>query len=77
MTSETVSETLDYKAILTCLIAREDFIAYSRRESLKFYTYNSYPMVATLRNRTCCRLASLFRSGFYIIQKFNDSEDLF
>jgi hypothetical protein len=35
MEAETVSETLDYNAILTRLITWEDFIAFSRRESFK------------------------------------------
>jgi hypothetical protein len=37
MEAETVSETLDCNAVLTRLIAREDFIAFSRRESFKYY----------------------------------------
>jgi hypothetical protein len=35
MEAETISETLDYSAILTWLIAREDFIAFSNCESFK------------------------------------------
>jgi hypothetical protein len=37
MEAETVTETLEYNAILTRLIAREDFVAFSRRESFKYY----------------------------------------
>jgi hypothetical protein len=37
METEVVSETLDSKYIFTWRIAREDSIAYSRRESLKSY----------------------------------------
>jgi hypothetical protein len=33
METETASETLEYNSILTRLVAREDFTAFSRRES--------------------------------------------
>jgi hypothetical protein len=39
MEAETTSETLDCNSILTPLIAREDFIAFSRRESFKSYIF--------------------------------------
>jgi hypothetical protein len=37
MEAERASETLDCSSILTRLVAREDFIAFSRRESFKSY----------------------------------------
>jgi hypothetical protein len=37
METETVTETLDNSAILTRLIARDNLIAFSRRESFKSY----------------------------------------
>jgi hypothetical protein len=37
MEAERASETLNSSSILTRLVAREDFIAFSRRESLKSY----------------------------------------
>jgi hypothetical protein len=37
MEAERASETLDCSSILTRLVAREDFVAFSRRESLKSY----------------------------------------
>jgi hypothetical protein len=38
MEAERASETLDCSSILTSLVAREDFIAFSRSESLKAYS---------------------------------------
>jgi hypothetical protein len=38
MEAERASETLDCSSVLTRLVAREDFIAFSRRESLKAYS---------------------------------------
>jgi hypothetical protein len=37
MEAERASETLDCSSILSRLVAREDFIAFSRRESFKSY----------------------------------------
>jgi hypothetical protein len=42
MKAETFSKTFDYNAILTRLIAREDFIAFSHRESFKSYRLTVY-----------------------------------
>jgi hypothetical protein len=38
MEAEKSSETLDYSTLLSRLVAREDFIAFSRREIFKSYT---------------------------------------
>jgi hypothetical protein len=60
MEAETVSETLDYNAILARLIAREDFIAYYQRnlhrgteKTTKSLRQNSQYPVLRLEHRIC------------------------
>jgi hypothetical protein len=43
MEAETLFETLDYYAVLTRLIAGEDLIGFSRRESFKSYMKATKP----------------------------------
>jgi hypothetical protein len=42
MDTETVFETLDCNSRHTRLMAREDFIAFSRRENFRLYLYKFY-----------------------------------
>jgi hypothetical protein len=52
MEAERASETLDCSSIMTRLVAREDFIAFSRRESLKSYMILGFSMLHLMRKET-------------------------
>jgi hypothetical protein len=60
MEAERASETLDGSAIVTRLFAREDFLAFSRRESFKSYTSSVSSKSSSRIIELICKIMEMF-----------------